>query len=130
MSYTQTPNLGLIKPTPNSDTGTWGFHLNSNADVLDGVLSTTPGSAGALFLPLAGGTVVGGTTFSGAGTALAVTNNATIGGTLGVTGAATFSGALSATLLVNATNDAAAATAGVAVGQLYRNGSQVMQRVA
>ena len=34
------------------------------------------------------------------------------------------------TLLVNAANDAAAATAGVKIGQLYRNGSIVMQRIA
>lgn len=39
------------------------------------------------YLPLVGGEVTGGTLFSGAGTGLAVTNNATIGGTLGVTGA-------------------------------------------
>lgn len=31
-------------------------------------------------------------------------------------------------VLTNAANDAAAATAGVAVGQAYRNGSIVMQR--
>jgi hypothetical protein len=31
--------------------------------------------------------------------------------------------------LVNAANDAAAAKAGVAVGGLYRNGSQVMTRI-
>jgi len=37
-------------------------------------------------LPLVGGTVTGATTFSGAGTGLAVTNNATVGGTLVVTG--------------------------------------------
>jgi hypothetical protein len=39
-----------------------------------------------VFLPLAtGGTVAGATTFSAAGTGLAVTNNATVGGTLGLT---------------------------------------------
>jgi len=32
--------------------------------------------------------------------------------------------------LKNATNDAAAATAGVAVGELYRNGSVLMVRIA
>jgi hypothetical protein len=37
-------------------------------------------------LPLAGGTVTGATTFSAAGTALTVTNNASIGGTLTATG--------------------------------------------
>jgi hypothetical protein len=32
-------------------------------------------------------------------------------------------------LLTNAADDAAAASAGIAVGQFYRNGSAVMQRV-
>ena len=32
--------------------------------------------------------------------------------------------------LVNATNDAAAAAAGVAIGQMYRSGSQVLVRVS
>jgi hypothetical protein len=41
------------------------------------------------YLPLVGGSVTGATTFSGAGTGLAVTNAATVGGTLGVTGALT-----------------------------------------
>ena len=35
-----------------------------------------------------------------------------------------------ATLPTNAANDAAAASAGVAVGQIYRNGSALMIRVA
>jgi hypothetical protein len=39
-------------------------------------------------------------------------------------------GAIVMPLLTNAANDAAAAGAGVAVGQVYRNGSAVMQRVA
>lgn len=39
-------------------------------------------------------------------------------------------GAITSGLLVDAVNDAAAATAGVAVGQWYRNGSAMMQRVA
>jgi hypothetical protein len=39
-------------------------------------------------------------------------------------------GAITSPLLTNATNDAAAASAGVAVGQWYRNGSIMMQRVA
>lgn len=34
------------------------------------------------------------------------------------------------TSLTNAANDAAAATAGVSIGELYRNGSVVMVRVA
>jgi hypothetical protein len=107
MSYTQTPNLGLMKPTPNSDSGTWGYHLNQNADTLDSLLSTA-GGPGALFLPLAGGNVTGVTTFSAAGTGLAVTNNATIGGvitvggTLGVTGGATFDSPVNGGGVVNA----------------------------
>jgi hypothetical protein len=39
-------------------------------------------------------------------------------------------GAVFITLPVNATNDANAATAGVVVGGIYRNGSQLMVRVA
>jgi hypothetical protein len=39
-------------------------------------------------------------------------------------------GKISSALLTNAANDAAAASAGVVVGQWYRNGSQLMQRVA
>ena len=58
-----------------------GSLLNFN---INGV-TTSFGPAGP-YLPLTGGNVSGATTFSGAGTGLAVTNNATIGGTLGVTG--------------------------------------------
>jgi hypothetical protein len=54
--YTTTPNLGLIKPTPNADGDLWGDHLNQNADTLDTVLSTTTGGK---FLPLSGGTLSG-----------------------------------------------------------------------
>jgi hypothetical protein len=39
-------------------------------------------------------------------------------------------GKITSALLTNAANDAAAASAGVIVGQWYRNGSQLMQRVA
>jgi len=45
------------------------------------------------YLPLAGGTVTGATTFSAASTALTVTNNALISGTITVTGATTLNGA-------------------------------------
>lgn len=44
-------------------------------------------SAAGNFLPLSGGTVSGATTFSSAGTALSVTNNASVSGTLNVHGA-------------------------------------------
>jgi nitrous oxidase accessory protein NosD len=36
--YTTTPNLGLLKPTPNADADLWGDHLNQNADTLDALL--------------------------------------------------------------------------------------------
>jgi hypothetical protein len=58
--YTTTPNLGLFKPTYNADAENWGFHLNSNSDILDGALA-----GGGPFLPLTGGTVTGPVTFSG-----------------------------------------------------------------
>lgn len=41
----------------------------------------------------------------------------------------TFTGAIQLPILFNALNDAAAAAGGVAVGQLYRSGSAVMQRI-
>ena len=47
--YTQTPNLGLYKPTYNADAEQWGNHLNSNADRLDTAIG-----AGGPFLPIAG----------------------------------------------------------------------------
>jgi hypothetical protein len=80
--FVTTPNLGLYKPTYDADAEQWGNHLNSNADTLDAALATT--GAGVRFLPLAGGALTGalsGTTaaFTGAGTGLAVTNNATVG---------------------------------------------------
>jgi hypothetical protein len=40
-----------------------------------------------------------------------------------------FTGTIFLPILTNAANDAAAATAGLAIGQLYRNGSIVMQRI-
>jgi hypothetical protein len=42
----------------------------------------------------------------------------------------TINGKMQVALMTNAANDVAAASAGVAVGQFYRNGSVVMQRVA
>ena len=52
--YTTTPNLGLIKPTPNADADMWGGHLNTNADILDAALGA--GSGGGPFVPLDGST--------------------------------------------------------------------------
>ena len=66
---------------------------------------------------------VGGTRGLNATLTLAWTANSTL--SLNPSG-----GALKMPLLTNAANDAAAATAGVAVGQLYRNGSVLMQRAA
>jgi hypothetical protein len=36
--YTTTPNLGLYRPNYDMDDGTWGVHLNANADVLDSAI--------------------------------------------------------------------------------------------
>lgn len=52
--FVQTPNLGLYKPNYQADYGQWGYHLNTNADIIDAQFG---GGVGALFLPLAGGTV-------------------------------------------------------------------------
>lgn len=87
--------LGCIKP--DGTTTTVG---------LSGILSVIP-AAGGPFLPLAGGTVTGATTFSGALTG-ALTGHASLdlpltGGT--VTGATTFSGALTGTLTGGASLD-------------------------
>lgn len=65
--------------------GTGTTRSGTLAQILGGV-------PGFQFLPLIGGTVTGLTTFSGAGTGLAVTNNQTIGGTLGVVGAVSGAG--------------------------------------
>ena len=54
--YTITKNLGLFKPTYDADEEQWGYHLNSNADTLDGVLAS---DGSGQFLPLAGGTMQG-----------------------------------------------------------------------
>lgn len=63
--FVQTPNLGLYKPNYQADYGQWGNHLNSNADVLDALFpSNGSGYGSGLFLPLAGGTMTGATTFS------------------------------------------------------------------
>src|SRR5215472_4911277 len=72
--WTLTPNLGLYKPIYDHDDDNWGAHINSNADILDGWLTT---GAGGKFLPLAGGTVTGTTTFSGAANQLVIAPSAT-----------------------------------------------------
>jgi hypothetical protein len=54
--YTTTKNLGLFKPAYDADEEQWGYHLNSNADTLDGVLAS---DGTGQFLPLAGGTMQG-----------------------------------------------------------------------
>jgi hypothetical protein len=62
---------------------------------------------------------------NGYGLTLNITTSATGTLSLNPTG-----GKIASALLTNAANDGAAATAGVAVGQWYRNGSVLMQRVA
>lgn len=59
--YTQTPVLGLYKPTYDADDEMWGTHLNANADTLDHAFSPISG----VFLPLAGGTMGGAITLAG-----------------------------------------------------------------
>jgi hypothetical protein len=56
--YTQTPNLGLLKPVFNAAVSNWGQYLNSNADTLDGALLAS--TATATFVPLAQKGVVNG----------------------------------------------------------------------
>ena len=85
-----------------------GSLLNFN---INGV-TTSFGPAGP-YLPLTGGTVSGDATFSGAGTGLAVTNNATVGGTLGVTGNTSLSNATVGGTLGVGTNETVGGTLGV-----------------
>jgi hypothetical protein len=66
--YTQTPNLGLYKPTYDADAEQWGHHLNSNADILDNAVGT--GGGGGDFLPLSGGTLTGALTITSGNLAL------------------------------------------------------------
>jgi hypothetical protein len=91
---------------------------------VDGAISSSVAAGVAPYLPLAGGTLTG---------ALAAVTLTLTGLLTGV--AATLTGLLSlgagltfTTLPVNALNDAAAATAGVPVGGVYRNGSTLMVR--
>jgi hypothetical protein len=140
--FTLTANYQLFKPNYNADVGGWGSHLNSNADKIDALFATA--GIGGSFLPLSGGTVTGATSFTGfdtntngllvtygalvsgaltaagAGTGLAVTNNASLGAGIAMPG-------LHAS--PSYANDAAAATGGVQIGWAYRNGSQVMIRM-
>jgi hypothetical protein len=53
---TTTPNIGLKKPTYDSDEDQWGYDLNDNCDVLDTLLAHTGTTT---FLPTAGGTMTG-----------------------------------------------------------------------
>ena len=56
MSYTTTPNLGLLKPTVGGDDDAWGGHLNANADTLDtqtAAIYATGGATGITLLPQA-----------------------------------------------------------------------------
>jgi hypothetical protein len=55
--YTTTPNHGFYLPVYNADSENWGYHLVDNWTAVDGLLATT--GAGALFLPLAGGSMKG-----------------------------------------------------------------------
>jgi len=55
--FTITPNIGLYKPNYNADVGSWGLHLNANADAIDTILGNSA-TAGP-YLPTAGGTMRG-----------------------------------------------------------------------
>jgi hypothetical protein len=57
MSYTQTPNYSLYKPTVNADNDQWGNHLNANADTIDTQLKTIANTAGVVSFNTRTGTV-------------------------------------------------------------------------
>lgn len=85
--------------------------VNSTEDGLTVSPVAFPGPAGP-FLPVAGGTVVGDLTLSGAGTGLTVANNALFGGTLTAAGGGTFSGTFAGTPTFTGTPLFSAAGAG------------------
>lgn len=89
-----TPNWGLNYDPPPAEWNLWWSKKQDWSAVLDQLVA----QGGTITIN--GGTIAGSVTFTGAGTALTVNNNASIGGTLGVTGASTFS---TATITSNAT---------------------------
>ena len=76
--YTLTSTLGLYKPIANMAVGLWGDLWNSNADAIDAAIHFSSG--GGPFLPLAGATVFGPTTFSGTTTFTGPLNYTATGG--------------------------------------------------
>jgi len=70
--------------------GISGLGTGVAAAMANGVDSSGGLATYGTYLPLAGGTVTGGTTFSSSGVGLAVTNNATVGGTTTTTGTTFF----------------------------------------
>jgi hypothetical protein len=126
----------------------WNSYFAEKVDTVNGDL-TTPNVTGGIFAGdpsftgaptfpgggvFSGGTWGGALTLSGSGTALAVTNNATVGGTLGVTGAATVGGTLGVTGALSVTSNATvngklgldtAATGGVPFMLLHSDGGNL-----
>ena len=78
--YTLTATMGLYKPIANMAVGLWGDLWNSNADAIDAAIHFSSG--GGPFLPLAGATVFGPTTFSGTTTFTGPLNYTATGGSV------------------------------------------------
>lgn len=98
--------------------GNWSVEQNNDLDIKFAPPGTAPTTGGSIYLKRSTG--AGLDIRSNGSTVIAVTNAATaLTGTLKLSSG-----------LTNAVDDAAAAAAGVAVGQLYRNGSVVMIRVS
>jgi hypothetical protein len=103
------------------------FAVTLSSGVVTALTVVTPGHYTGGSAPSNPVTLQGG---SGVGVTANLTWTAATTLSLSPSGAATVvGGTFSTALLTNAANDAAAATAGVAINQYYRNGSVVMQRI-
>ena len=99
---------GQVTVDNSATSGILGYATSTKAGGSSGLVSVTIHPVNGVTNPVFGGnvTVQGTGSFTGAGTALSVTNNATIGGTLGVTGVSTLTAQLNANggIVTNNTN--------------------------
>ena len=106
--------------------------FSGNLSTLSGNLSTLSGNLSTLSGVVNDKASISGATFSGAVTfisGLTTSGNVTITGTTSVSGVFTAASGVNFTL-ANYADDATASGGGIAIGQLYRNGSVVQVRVS
>ena len=77
MAETLTPNYKWIKPDIGGDASTWGNVLNTTFDAIDAMVFTNQTNMGN-YLPLAGGTITGDLTVSGAFSAVGTATFGTV----------------------------------------------------